>query len=274
MYDHWSIIIPEERLAFVQRAMLAGFLAAFLLASAGCGEAKNAPLKVQRVIDGDTIVLADGRSVRYIGIDTPEAGETYFEEAKEANRRLVADKNIRLEPDVEEKDRFGRTLAYIYVNDTFVNVGLVQEGYARAYPYPPNIKYEGVFSNAEKEAKRKRIGIWSSRPQGSEIEIADIGFDPPGNDRENLNGEWVMIVSNTDTPVEMVGFSLTDDSNHVYSFGYFTLSARETVVVFSGSGADTPTSLYWGSKTPIWNNDGDTAYLKDAGGSLIDEYPY
>jgi hypothetical protein len=83
-----------------------------------------------------------------------------------------------------------------------------------------------------------------------------------------------MIVSNTDVPVDMTGFALSDDSDHIYNFADFTLSIGSAVKVFTGSGPDTPSFLYWGSKTPIWNNDGDTAYLKDADGLLIDEYSY
>jgi micrococcal nuclease len=263
----------------VQRAILLGSFVALLLVSiAGCGEDKSAgtdcKFKVERVIDGDTIVLVGGRTVRYIGINTPEKGEPYYEEAKEANRRLVEGKDVKLELDEQEKDLYGRTLAYVYVGDTFVNVQLVREGCARAYPYPPNVKYDDIFSNAEKEARQKRIGIWSSRPQGHGIEITEINFDPPGNDRDNLNGEWVIITNNTNAPIDMTGYTLSDDSDHVYNFEDFALPAGATVTVFVGSGADTPTSLYWGSKTPIWNNDGDTAYLKDADGSLVDEYLY
>lgn len=118
--------------------------------------------KVERVIDGDTIVLSDGREVRYIGIDAPEEGKLYFAEATEANRRLVEGKSVELELDAEEKDKYGRTLAYVYADDTFVNLKLVQDGYARAYPFPPNVRYRDLFALAEQEARRKCLGIWES----------------------------------------------------------------------------------------------------------------
>ena len=249
-----------------------------LIGMAGCGEddsiSSGSEFKVERVIDGDTVVLVGGRTVRYIGIDTPERGEPYYEEAREANRHLVEGEVVRLELDEEEKDRYGRTLAYVYADDIFVNMELVKQGYARAYPYPPNVKYENTFSNAEDKARQKRIGIWSSRPKRPGIEIAEVTFDPPGDDRDNLNGEWVVIANNADASIDMTGFTLSDDSDHVYSFGDFVLSAGGTVKVFTGSGADTLTSLYWGSKSPIWNNDGDTAYLRNSDGSLLDEYSY
>lgn len=263
----------------MRRVLLSGLLVILLLIGiAGCSEDESAAperkFKVERIIDGDTVVLVDGRTVRYIGINTPERGEPYYEEAKEANRRLVDGKEVKLGFDEEEKDRYERTLAYVYVGDTFVNAQLVREGYARAYPYPPNTKYQETFSRAQEEARQQGLGIWSSRPQGREIEITAVNSDALGNDRENLNGEWVTIASNTDVPVDMTGFTLSDDGNHVYEFGDFTLSAEGTVTVLTGSGTDTSASLYWGSKTPIWNNDGDTAYLKDANGIVVDEYSY
>jgi hypothetical protein len=96
----------------------------------------------------------------------------------------------------------------------------------------------------------------------------------PGKDRENLNGEWVKIINPAATFVNMNGFTLSDESNHIYEFGNFTLSAGGEVKVHTGSGKDTPDSLYWGSKAPIWNNDADTAYLRDSNGTLVDEYSY
>lgn len=119
---------------------------------------------VTRVIDGDTIVLANGIHVRYIGIDTPESDESGYKEATEANRELVEGKKVRLEYDVERKEKtnewklkiYGppRTLAYVYVDGIFVNAWLVENGYARASPYPPNVKYKELFQELEWNWKR------------------------------------------------------------------------------------------------------------------------
>jgi len=108
----------------------------------------------------------------------------------------------------------------------------------------------------------------------SGIRIAEISSNPPGRDEENLNGEWVKIVNTTDTAVDMAGFTLSDRADHTYEFGELLLPGGSAVTVFTGSGTDTSSSLYWGSKTPIWNNRGDTAYLKDAAGGSVDVYSY
>ena len=122
---------------------------------------------VTRVVDGDTIRVRDSSGqeypVRYIGIDTPEVSggvECYGREATARNRQLVESKRVRLEKDVSETDRFGRLLRYVYVNGTFVNARLVEEGYARARAYPPDVKYKETFAQLEREAKGKGAGLW------------------------------------------------------------------------------------------------------------------
>ncbi|MBC7217855.1 MAG: thermonuclease family protein [Candidatus Caldatribacterium sp.] len=124
---------------------------------------------VARVIDGDTIELANGEKVRYIGINTPELhhpqkGVEYFaREAYEANRRMVEGKRVRLEFDVQRRDRYGRLLAYVYVDDIMVNEWLVANGYAQVATYPPNVRYAERFLKLEEEARRLGIGLWGKR---------------------------------------------------------------------------------------------------------------
>lgn len=134
--------------------------------AAATDEAQDTDLvKVTRVIDGDTIELEGGQRVRYIGIDTPELSgkvECFGREAYDKNRELVEGKEIRLEKDVSETDRYGRLLRYVYVGDSFINDVLVRTGYANASSYPPDIKYQEQFREAEREAREANKGLWSS----------------------------------------------------------------------------------------------------------------
>ena len=119
--------------------------------------------RVVRVIDGDTIEIAGGTYVRYIGMDTPESYpevEFYGPEAKAKNIELVEGKVVTLVKDVSETDKYGRLLRYVYVDGVFVNGELVRLGYARAVAYPPDTKYELLLSQLEKEAKAAKLGIW------------------------------------------------------------------------------------------------------------------
>jgi len=130
---------------------------------AGCALlAQELTGRVTRVVDGDTIEVELGggtERVRYIGIDTPEWTDDRAEarararDATEANRRLVAGRRVRLELDVEKRDRFGRLLAYVWVGDTLVNETLVREGHAVPYTVPPNVRYAERFRTAAREAR-------------------------------------------------------------------------------------------------------------------------
>ncbi len=124
--------------------------------------------QVQRVIDGDTILISSGETLRYIGINTPETVDPrkpveYFgKEAAEFNQKLVEKKKVRLELDVQERDKYGRLLAYVYLEDgTFVNAELVKNGSARVATYPPNVKYQDLFLKLERSARENNRGLWN-----------------------------------------------------------------------------------------------------------------
>ena len=135
----------------------------FLLLLIGCSSPPETA-KVTQVIDGDTIIIEGGYRVRYISIDTPEIRprlEAYGIEAWQANRQLVEGKEVRLERDVSETDKYDRLLRYVYVDDIFVNAELVRQGLARAKAYPPDIKYQDYLEQMETEAKLAGRGIWA-----------------------------------------------------------------------------------------------------------------
>lgn len=128
----------------------------------------NRSVLVTRVLDGDTIEIERGQKVRYIGIDTPEtvdprtSVQCFGKEAAAKNKELVGGKRIRLEKDISETDKYGRLLRYVFVGDTFVNETLVKEGYAFSSSYPPDVKHQELFNQAEKEARAANRGLWGS----------------------------------------------------------------------------------------------------------------
>ena len=115
---------------------------------------------VRRVIDGDTIEMADGARVRYIGVDTPERNEPFYLEATDYNRRLVEGQRVKLLKDESNKDRFGRLLRYVLAGDILVNAELVREGLAEAKSYEPDVKFAACFDTLMREAKENRRGMW------------------------------------------------------------------------------------------------------------------
>jgi len=124
--------------------------------------------RVVNVVDGDTIVLENGERVRYLGIDTPETSdpgrgiECYGPEATERNRHLVEDRLVRLEADQSNRDRYGRLLRYVYVDDLFVNGELVEEGYAYTSYWPPDTRYYQELLALESQARAAGRGLWSA----------------------------------------------------------------------------------------------------------------
>lgn len=148
------------------------FLTLFLIACSNtpCDYSR---IFVSEVIDGDTVKLSNGRLLRYIGLDTPEVrikrnGQFIYDpqpfalEAKEYNQKLVEAKAVRVEFDLEKQDKYGRLLGYCFIDDTFVNAKLIQEGLAVLYTYPPNVKYVDRFVSSQKKARLEKKGLWGS----------------------------------------------------------------------------------------------------------------
>lgn len=126
---------------------------------------------VTRIVDGDTIAVSiAGQSykLRYIGIDTPETVDPrrpvgcFGKEASERNRQLVGGKTVGLEKDVSETDSFGRLLRYVWLDGRMVNATLVEEGYAQASTYPPDVKYSDLFASLQTQAREAGRGLWGA----------------------------------------------------------------------------------------------------------------
>lgn len=145
--------------------------------------------KVTRVIDGDTIkVDIDGKvyKVRFIGINCPEIGENeefFGEEAKEFTKEKLHGREIFLQKDVSETDKYGRLLRYVWlekpkdinnpskdeIRDSSINGILVREGFAKANYYPPDTSYTKFLKEIEKQAKKENLSMWNEK-QRSEWE--------------------------------------------------------------------------------------------------------
>jgi micrococcal nuclease len=136
----------------------------------GCGGDVRNAARVERVVDGDTIVVrVDGRSerVRYIGVDTPESVkpgvrvQCFAKSAAKENAKLVLGRDVRLEYDAEARDRYGRLLAYVWRGDLLVNAELVRLGYGKPLEIAPNLAHAPQLRELAAAAKRGRRGLWS-----------------------------------------------------------------------------------------------------------------
>ena len=109
------------------------------------------------------------------------------------------------------------------------------------------------------------------------VRISEIQFDSPGNDNgsnTSLNNEWVRIENTGNNPVMLTDWTLRDRSGHVFTFERFRLGAGRTVLVHTGSGNSVRRHLYFDSDEYVWNNDGDTATLRNDNGNRVDRCHY
>lgn len=153
----------------MKRINLFAVPAALFLAVLVLGAPAYDYLTCTKVFDGDTILLSDGQKVRLIGVDTPEfkhpskSTEYYTKEATMFTTKLVENKKVRLEYDKEQKDSYGRVLAYVYLeNGTFVNAEIIKNGFGYvldSYPF----KHMSEFKLHESQARERKAGLWKGR---------------------------------------------------------------------------------------------------------------
>lgn len=149
-----------------------------LFSSSKCEPGKKKEFRfyeVVTVIDGDTFRINDGTlsglKVRLIGVDAPETRNTankvkseFGEASKSFLVSMLEGRRVRLEYDVDRTDKYGRTLAYVYLEDgTFVNAELVKRGYATILTIPPNVRYQELFLRLERKARAADRGLWNNR---------------------------------------------------------------------------------------------------------------
>ena len=152
-------------------AVAGGFVAGKV--DGGGDDGSGGVARVVRVVDGDTILVSLGareERVRYIGVDTPETVkpgapvECFGKKASARNKELVAGRRVRLVRDAEERDRYGRLLAYVYRADdgVFVNAALVRDGYAEPLTIPPNVAHAGELASLARAARHAGRGLWNA----------------------------------------------------------------------------------------------------------------
>ncbi len=130
--------------------------------------------QVVGVVDGDTVELGDGRKVRLIGINTPERGEPGYNSASDLTDRLVGGRTVRLEYDRDRFDRYQRTLAYLWVNDSLVNTQILRSGWASCYFFDGSMHHSREFLLAQREAMKAHRGLWK-KPH-AETEESYVAF--------------------------------------------------------------------------------------------------
>lgn len=258
-----------------------------------------------RMPDGTT------ETIRLLGVDAPETtsndtepGEwrdipdtadgrqwlaTWGDKATTYAKDRLAGKEIYIQtdPQADRRDSYGRILVYAYQSEsseTSFNRRLLRDGYARYYD--STFSKSGGFKGAEIMAQSDDKGVWGfeatstteSDSGGSgtgNLVVAEVHADADGNDHDNLDDEYIVLRNDGSESLDMGGWSLSDSADHTYHFPTgFTLGPGETVTVYTGSGSDSDTELYWGSDSAVWNNGGDTIIVVTNDGETVVKYEY
>jgi endonuclease YncB( thermonuclease family) len=269
----------------LQQTVLLLLLSTALIAASN---ATDLVTRVREVIDGDTMVLRDGRKVRYLGINAPEHGQPYAREATNFNRRLVNGLPVRLEFDQVREDRYGRLLAYVFATkceargancgeETLVNEQLLAEGLAHVFFMPPNTRFAERLLQVQEKAHTAGRGMWKA--VRGPLKITRI--EPTGNTKEETgpSEEFVRIANVSDQSLDVSGYSIADRDGHRYDFPSAQLRPGYVLTLVTGEGKDRrdhagPVTLYWNRRAGVWNDRGDTAYLKDPKGEIVDMFEY
>ena len=233
--------------------------------------------RVKQVYDGDTLLLEDGRKVRYLGINSPESLEPFFLKAKRLNESLVLRKKIRLEFDQERIDAYNRLLAYVYINDQMVNAGMLREGLAHVFFIGPNRKYQSLLLQAQAEAKQRKVGFWSvgARPKDLKVTSVHLGV----LEKPDPYAPYVRIANLSQRSTRLSGYTLSNESGKKYLFPDVSLEPGYTVLVVSTEGKDGLDErgqlvVHWPAQKTVWDAEEDTAFLTDPSGRVIDQLHY
>ncbi|MBX4211884.1 thermonuclease family protein [Candidatus Pacearchaeota archaeon] len=209
---------------------------------------KRESVKIERIIDGDTLELEDGRIIRLLNINTPEKNELYSSLSKDFMQQFV---NQTLEIEITGNDKYRRNLARVYSPD-YINLEIVRDGFANKFLVDDSEL--NLFSTAEEIAIKESRGMWK-KSQYAECIITNID-----------EKSEIVTLSNSCPSLNIESWRIKDESRKYYKFPGINLT---TLKIHSGYGRNNATDIFIKSPTPIWNNDRDSLYLFDSEGNLV-----
>jgi micrococcal nuclease len=239
-------------------------------------------------------VHAENTPDEFEGVPETAAGRdclrTYGERASDYVERELAGREIGIgyDPTEERRGYYGRLLAYVYVDGEQFNARLVADGWGRVFD--SEIVERERYLGLERRARTERRGLWTCAdgtpvpttantgggasatplPDGGVALSVAATADAPGDDRENLNGEFVRLTNEGDESLDLSGWTVRDEADHVYRFpDGTTLAPGATLTLYTGSGEDGDGDYYWGRSSPVWNNGGDTVTVRAASGETV-----
>ncbi len=197
-------------------------------------------VNISHVIDGDTFKDQTGQSYRLLGINTPEKKQPYYEEAASFLKQYGG-KKVELEN--RGKDKYDRTLGYIFYNNKLINAEILKQGLASLYVYDKD-EYYSQLKKAEQEARKNNLGLWKRSNNYGCIELTRLKYEEDGN---RCTNQEQLVLNNKCGKLSII---IKDDANHI-----------EQVSLATGT--------YTQNFSCVWNDDGDSLYIRDETGLLL-----
>ncbi len=209
-------------------------------------EGDREAVRIVRVIDGDTVVLEDGRTVRLLNINAPEKKTFASQEATDFLERYL---NKTVELEATDIEKYGRTLGRLY-GPEYMNLGLVENGLASIFLVTDSERK--TFYQAQQKAVQSGQGMWNHSDYFGCID-SDI-------DKQE---EYVFF--RVECNSTLVGWTIKDESTKTYTI---RRAIREDFILHSGEGTDSEHERYWDAGN-VWNNDRDSLFIRDKSGRLV-----
>lgn len=233
---------------------------------------------VASVYDGDTVTLASGDKIRLRWVNTPELKplEDYGIEAREATEKFVSGKEVKLVLGSENpRDGYGRVVSGLMTDEGNLSIHLLELGLAHLFVIPPDDTDLTPFLEAQERARKANRGIWSTERYQGVMHITSFHANAPGDDRENVNGEYLRVCNVSSDPLNLDGFTIADHTGTSWSLPAIVIPAGHTVEIHSGRGDNQGSpaeqlEVFLGSGSPIWNNKYDQATIYDRFGRVVD----
>ncbi len=244
----------EKKYAFFVALIITFVIAGNWLFFYDFSEFEREKVIITRVIDGDTVELEDGRKIRLLNINTPEKGLPFSNDAanflKNFEKQSVEMENAGIE-------KYGRTLGRLYGQENYLNLELVELGFAHAF-----LVYDSElddFKKAEQEAMKNELGIWRKSEFYGCLDV-------------KVNKEDELVIIEDDCSINFAGWTLKDESARSYKLDKVK---THNFRVYSAKGKDGDAEFYWG-RGSVWNNDKDSIFIRDSQGFLAyyDSYGY
>lgn len=216
-------------------------------------------IHVDRIIDGDT-VESGNQSVRLLGINTPERGEKYYKEAKNFLEGFILNETVSLEFGKDKTDRYGRTLAYIFLDGENINQKQIEDGFANYYFFDKDKYYSG-FKDGWKKCISKNINLCekSNDKCSSCMVLQEI----------NVKNQEAVFENICDFSCDLAKWEVKDEGRKKFVFPNFNVEANSEFSVIVGNGTNSENILFWNRKDYVWTKGGDTLFLRDSEGKLV-----